>query len=128
MLHNPLFRKGAIGALLIVVVVWGSVAIGSYVYLAQMGYVDEFDFPFNQLIVAIPYVLTDPWHGIETLNVWKATLFGLVASIAPGAIIAYPGMRWLGFGRTPTLYGDTGGFADRGAMRRGGIKIGRRIF
>jgi hypothetical protein len=129
-MNSPLFRKAALGALAVIATVWGSLAAGSYVYLAQMGYSDDFAFPWNQLIVALPYVLSDPWNGWVTINIWKCALFGIVAMIAPSVIVVGAIGFHIAFGRTVTgsssLFGESS-FADRKQMRRGGIKTSRTL-
>lgn len=107
---------------------WASAALGSYIFLSGLGFRDQFEFPWLQLLVALPYVYADGWGGIHTLRLWSWTLAGMVFACLPTFVLLMVVIRrYLDRRRQPSLYGKTG-WADRGERRRGGIRTERSPF
>jgi hypothetical protein len=112
----------------VLAVAWACAALGSYVFLSGLGFKDQFEFPWLQLWIAVPYVLHDGWHGLPTLRLWSWTLVGLVFAFLPTFVLVITAARrYLDRRRQPSLYGKTG-WADRGERRRGGIRTERSPF
>lgn len=108
--------------------VWASAALGSYAYLQGMGYPNEFIFPWDQLWVALPWIIMDGWKGIGTLIVWEWVAVGFAAALLPWGFVASMLFRRVGGRkRQPDLWGSTG-FATRREMERGGIKTKVKLF
>jgi hypothetical protein len=107
---------------------WVTTAIGSYVYLRGTDYLDEFLFPWDQLWIAIPWIIHDGWAGLRTLVVWEWALIGVGSAILPWGMALSFGIRRLRRNvRQPSLWGSTG-FADRREMDRGGVKTRGKLF
>ena len=105
--------------------IWASVALGSFVFLAEMGYSDEFEFPYNQLVIALPYIIGDGWHA--KMQTWTAVMMGIMAAIAPAAVIVSLIMRSVFVVPQPPLFGRSA-WATQAQMRRSGIRSFRRLF
>jgi hypothetical protein len=107
---------------------WGSLALGSYVYLRGMGYRDEFEYPWCQLWILIPYIIADGWRGLPSLMTWSWCLAGILSTLMPGVVtLILLFQRMTDRRRQPSLYGKTG-WADRREMRRGGFRTDRSPF
>lgn len=109
-------------------VIWGSIALGSYVFLKAMGYIEDFAFPWNQLIVAIPEIIDNGWYGMSTLRVWNSAVIGVLVTLMPPLLISALILRRL-FDRfrRPSLYGKMD-FASPDKMRRSGFRLTKDRF
>ena len=119
--------KVAAGLLLIAATLWGAIALGSFVYLDRMGFADEFEFPWNQLLVVLPYIVSDGWHGMETLRTWNSAFIGVMAMIAVLAIGVPVIVRVWWRMPAASLYGKTA-WATRPMMQANGLPTSKRPF
>jgi len=107
---------------------WASIALGSFVYLRGMGYREEFEFPWCQLWIVVPYIVAAGWRGLPSVATWSWCLAGIASALLPwvvGSILLF--QRLTDRRRQPSLYGKTG-WADRKEMQRGGIRSERSPF
>ena len=103
----------------VIAVLWAASAAGSYAYLTNVGWESEWRFPWLQIWVAAPTVLTILPHDLAEITALIWCLAGLIIAIFP-LLIAARLVLWQRDRQQRSLYGDTG-WATRQQMRRGGI-------
>lgn len=90
-------------------IVWGWSAAASFIFLSMTGYGDDFDFPWVQWWIALPYMLhAHPFRSLESFHRLFCFIFG---GIAPMLVVAAFGFyRWRAYrlyGRRLPLFGET---------------------
>jgi hypothetical protein len=121
------WEVGVVATGAVVADVWGSLAVGSYVYYSGMGYLSDFGFPWTQIWHVVPAVIHEPWHGLPSLTTWLWLTAAVLAACFPSIILLrFGSVLFFKRRRQPLLYGETG-WADAHEMRRNGVTISKDI-
>lgn len=107
----------------VVAMIWAWSATASYIYLVMRGFSADFEFPWLQWWVALPYIVSAQLRSLDGLNMVACFAF---AGLAPSFVIA-GGIKTVWRSRREALYGSAE-WTEKTKLRGNGLDTRRRPF